>query len=508
MKHYRSRAVFKAYTQNQIMLLPPSLEELIEVNHPVRVVSQVIDRIDVEPLLKQYKGGGTSSYSPRMLLKVLVYSYLNNLYSSRKMEAALKENINFMWLSGMNKPDHNTLNRFRSQRLKDVLKEIFAQVVLLLVESGHISLQEIYTDGTKIEANANRYTFVWGKSIRNNKDKIAAQLKELWDYTQEVASEELKDNSSVEFSEIDAEKVKRTIVQIDKALKDKEVSPEVKKKLNYARKQWPERLEKYADQEEKLGKRNSYSKTDPDATFMRMKEDHLQNGQLKAGYNVQISTNNQFIVNYSHHQNPTDTTTLPKHIEQFRQLYNQLPHAVIADAGYGSEENYTKIKELGIDPFIKYNCFDRDQAKRLKTPYNDLFYEKAKDCYYCPTGKRIERIGNIKRITENGFVGNYARYQSVNCGNCPLSDQCPIGKKKGTMDVNHNLNLLKSQATELLNSEKGNYYRRKRGIDVEPVFGNIKQNKGFRRFLLKGLSKTEVETGLLAMAHNLSKLTA
>ena len=218
------------------------------------------------------------------------------------MEAALKENIQFMWLSGMNKPDHNTLNRFRSQRLKDVLKEIFAQVVMLLVESGHVSLQEIYTDGTKIEANANRYTFVWGKSIKTNKDKISAQLKELWNYAQEIASEELKDNSPVEFKEIDAEKVKRTIVQIDKALKDKEVSPEIKKKLNYARKQWPERLEKYADQEEKLGKRNSYSKTDPDATFMRMKEDHLQNGQLKAGYNVQISTNNQFIVNYSHHR--------------------------------------------------------------------------------------------------------------------------------------------------------------------------------------------------------------
>ena len=166
-----------------------------------------------------------------MLLKVLAYSYLNNLYSSRKMEAALKENIQFMWLSGMNKPDHNTLNRFRSQRLKDVLKEIFAQVVMLLVESGHVSLQEIYTDGTKIEANANRYTFVWGKSIKTNKDKISAQLKELWNYAQEIASEELKDNSPVEFKEIDAEKVKRTIVQIDKALKDKEVSPEIKKSL-------------------------------------------------------------------------------------------------------------------------------------------------------------------------------------------------------------------------------------------------------------------------------------
>jgi transposase len=122
MKHYRSRAVFKAYTQNQMMLLPPSLEDLIEVNHPVRVVSQVIDHIDVELLLKQYKGGGTSSYSPRMLLKVLVYSYLNNLYSSRKMEAALKENINFMWLSGMNKPDHNTLNRFSKSKAERCFK--------------------------------------------------------------------------------------------------------------------------------------------------------------------------------------------------------------------------------------------------------------------------------------------------------------------------------------------------------------------------------------------------
>jgi len=424
------------------------------------------------------------------------------------MEAALKENIQFMWLSGMNKPDHNTLNRFRSQRLKDVLKEIFAQVVMLLVESGHVSLQEIYTDGTKIEANANRYTFVWGKSIKTNKDKISAQLKELWNYAQEIASEELKDNSPVEFKEIDAEKVKRTIVQIDKALKDKEVSPEIKKKLNYARKQWPERLEKYADQEEKLGKRNSYSKTDPDATFMRMKEDHLQNGQLKAGYNVQISTNNQFIVNYSHHQNPNDTTTLPKHIEQFRQLYNQLPQAVIADAGYGSEENYTRIKELGIDPFIKYNCFDRDQNKGLKSQYHDLMYDKENDCYYCPTGKKKDRCGTTKKITENGFVGYYARYHSDNCEGCPLSGQCQVGKKKGTIEINHNLNHLRSEAIDLLNSKKGEYYRRKRGIDVEPVFGNIKQNKGFRRFMLKGLSKTEVETGLLAMAHNLSKLTA
>ena len=229
MKSRRNRVVFKDYNPNQIMLLPPSLEELIAPNHPVRVVSRIIDSIDVDTLLRQYKGGGTSSYHPRMLLKVLVYSYLCNVFSSRKMEGALKENIHFMWLSGMSYPDHNTLNRFRSDRLKDVLKEIFAQVVLLLVESGHVSLHEIYVDGTKIESKANRYTFVWGNAIKTSKIRIAQQLKSLWEYTQAVAKEELKDTEVIDFTEIGEEKVRQTINSIDQALKGKDIDPDVKK---------------------------------------------------------------------------------------------------------------------------------------------------------------------------------------------------------------------------------------------------------------------------------------
>jgi len=231
MKNRRNRVVFKNYSPNQAMLLPPSLEELIAANHPVRVVERIINNIDADCLLRQYKGGGTSSYHPRMLLKVLIYSYLCNVFSSRKMESALKENIHFMWLSGMSYPDHNTLNRFRSDRLKDVLKEIFAQVVLLLVESGHVSLHEIYVDGTKIESKANRYTFVWGNAIKTSKLRIAQQLKSLWEYTQQVAREELKDTETIDFTEIGEEKVKKTIDSIDQALKGKDIDPDVKKNL-------------------------------------------------------------------------------------------------------------------------------------------------------------------------------------------------------------------------------------------------------------------------------------
>ncbi len=215
------KVVFKSYITNQPFLLPPSLDELIEANHPVRVVNSVIDELNIDHLLKSYKGGGTSSYHPRMLLKVLIYSYLCNVYSSRKMEQCLKENIHFMWLSGMQQPDHNTLNRYRSERLEKVLKPIFAQVVEFLSQKGQVSLKEVYTDGTKIEANANRYTFVWGNSIKYNKNKMVSQLKELWSYTQQIAEEELKDSSEIKFESISAEEVKEQVEKIHEVLKKK-----------------------------------------------------------------------------------------------------------------------------------------------------------------------------------------------------------------------------------------------------------------------------------------------
>ena len=128
----------------------------------------------------------------------------------------------------MSYPDHNTLNRFRSERLNGVLKEIFSQVVMLLVDSGVISMNEVFLDGTKIEANANRYTFVWARSIKTNKEKIKNQIKELWAYAESVAKEELENNEPEHFEKIDEEQVKKTIETIDKALKGKDINKKVK----------------------------------------------------------------------------------------------------------------------------------------------------------------------------------------------------------------------------------------------------------------------------------------
>lgn len=268
------------------------------------------------------------------------------IYSSPKIEEAVCSNIHFMWLAGMIKPDHNTINRFRGQRLQKTLQPIFTQVVTLLCEEGLLNIKDLYTDGTKIEANANRYTFVWGKSIKTNKEKIKQQLNTLWQYAQSVASAEMDDTDPTTFDKIDAEKVTATIEKINEALKDKPVTKGVKQKFNYAKKHWPAALEKYDVQEKILGAgRNSYSKTDTDATFMRMKEDHMLNGQLKPAYNVQISTNNQYIASYSIHQNTTDTNTLITHLNKYEEQFNTLPDNNTTDAGYGSEENYQWLED-------------------------------------------------------------------------------------------------------------------------------------------------------------------
>ncbi|WP_406844377.1 IS1182 family transposase [Flavobacterium soyae] len=437
-----SKVVFKDYIPNQNVLFPPNLSELIDIKHPVRIVSNIVDGLDLKSLIHRYKPGGTSSYHPKMLLKVLVYGYLCNIYSSRKFEQALKENINFMWLSGMSQPDHNTINRFRSQRLNGQIKEIFTQIVLLLEREGIVNLKTAFVDGTKIEANANRYTFVWGKAIKKSKERIEQQLEELWNYAQSVAKEELKNTESVDFRAIDKEKVEAAINTINAVLKEKKVPSKVRQKLNYAKKNWPKNLEKYKQQEEILQNRNSFSKTDTDATFMRMKEDHMLNGQLKPAYNLQISTNKQFILHYSLHPNPTDTKTLSPHIDSFEKSYKKVPKELVADAGYGSQENYNLLKARKIKAFVKYNYFDRD----------------------CKT----------KQVTAS--------------------------------QNNPELAQIRQKAFDLLKTKRGEQLRKQRCHDVEPVFAQIKHNKGFKRFMLRGQNKAEVEIGLISIAHNLQKM--
>lgn len=505
-----AKIVFKNQTGNCPELFPENIFDKIPENHPVRLVNTVVDSLDITDILSKYKGGGTSAYHPRMMIKVLFYSYLSNVYSCRKIAKALTENIHFMFISGNSTPDFRTINDFRGKIVKDSIKNLFAEVVKMLVEMGYISLDVQYIDGTKIEAKSNKYTFVWRGSVEKWKEKLEVKINSI---LSDIESNILSDNQEINKEElpknINSDELKERLSILNKKLK--EPTKKVSKELQQLQDEHLPKLMKYEKDLKTLGDRNSYSKTDPDATFMRMKEDHMKNGQLKPAYNPQISTENQFITHVSIHQTPGDTTTLKSHLESFEEMYSKQSHEIVADAGYGSEENYEMLESKGVEAYVKYNYFHKEQKKKMKNnPFlaQNLFFNKEHDFYVCPMGQRMENIGQGKRFSTNGYESQVFYYQSKRCEGCPLRSQCHQAKGNRRIEVNHRLNELKQQAREKLMSEKGLEHRSKRPIEVEAVFGQLKSNNKFNRFTFKGLEKVELEFLLMSIGHNLRKMMA
>ena len=268
----------------------------------------------------------------------------------------------------------------------------------------------------------------------------------------------------------------------------------------------------YEDKLNTLGERNSYSKTDPDATFMRMKEDAMNNGQTKPGYNIQISTENQFITNYGIYWRPTDQGTLIPYLTSFSKRYGIQSEEVCADSGYGSEQNYNFMFGQNIVPYVKYNMFHaEDKRKYAKNPFlpQNMFYNEVEDYYVCPMGQHMNIIGNFKSVSDLGYVSVISKYRSQDCSKCPMRGKCYKGKSdRREIEVNHQANAFKKEVKELLWSEKGLKHRSNRPIEPEAVFGDIKFNHGFKRFRLKSNRKVKVEFGLVATAHNLRKYIA
>jgi len=482
----------KSYTQNEIPLFSYTLGELIPEDHKARVVNTVINNLDISGIMSKYKGGGTSSYHPRMLLKVITYSYLNNVYSGRKMESLLKENVVYMWLAGNNKPNFRTINLFRSERLDGAFDDIFSQIVVMLNEEGLVTLDTQYVDGTKIESVANKYTFVWRKRVEKDKARLESGIRSVLDEAERVLAEELEEEepaaeNSVEDinSRIDNLLSKMDKAGISKGKQRKAVEEVKKKKLP--------KLDEYEVQLERMGDRNSYSKTDPDATFMRMKEDHMMNGQTKPGYNAQISTENQFITNYGIFQRPGDTGTFIPFMESFKERYGKQSKTVVADSGYGSEQNYEYIDKNTMEGYVKYNMYHAEKKEGHRQDIfhpDNLFYNKEGDYYVCPMGQHMEKVNETESLSDLGYTYTKSVYQAKNCKKCPLRDSCNRAAGNRKIEVNHKNNAYRAKARELLDSEQGRYYRGRRSIEPEAVFGQIKHNHNFRRFHLKSLKKS------------------
>ena len=508
---------FRPYTTKQILLFPQRIDENIAEDDPVRLVNGLIDQLDLTSFRKLYKGYGRSPFHPRMMLKAVIYGYMNNVYSCRKIEERLKRDVHFIWLAGYEQPDFATINRFRN-RVKKEINAVFTQVVLLLAERGFVSLDVEYIDGTKIESKANRYTFVWRKTVEKNRARLLEKIRVLLEQIDEViaqdnASEQDKAEFTPELLHSMASELNAALAAEPKpTTKDEKEKHKERKKQAKELQEKADKLAEYDGHLEKLGDRNSYSKTDPDATFMRLKEDAMNNGQTKPAYNLQIGTENQFITDFMLFPNPTDTLTMIPFFSSYSSRYGRLPEESCADAGYGSEENYSFMDANGMEAYVKYNYFHKEQKKAFKDDIfrlENLYYNKDGDYYVCPMGQHMERTGTVHTKTESGFRTLTSVYRAKNCEGCPLRWGCYKGKEPArTVKANHQLMRYKQQARDRLTSEKGLKHRSNRPIEPEAVFGQMKYDMQYKRFRHFGKDKVDMDFAFFAIAFNIKKMIA
>ena len=508
---------FRPYSPNQTVLFPQRIDEDIAKNDPVRMVDALVESLNLEGFRKLYKECGRSPYHPRMMLKVILYAYMNNVYSCRRIERLLHRDIHYIWLAGYEKPDFITINRFRN-RVKKEINEVFTQTVLLLSAKGFISLNVEYIDGTKVESKANKYTFVWRKTVERNRERLMKRIHVLLGQIDDVIAREKSSGSNgvVEFTPAMltemAGELRNALEQVPKPSTKGEKAAQRKKRRQLEELEaHRDKLQEYDSHLDTLQERNSCSKTDRDATFMRMKEDAMRNGQTKPGYNLQLATENQFITNFALFPNPTDTLTMIPFLQSFSSRYGRLAHTVVADSGYGSEENYRFMAENGMEAYVKYNCLHMEQRPRFRPdPFKaeNFHYDEEHDCCICPMGQKMRRTGNRHVKTASGYVSESAKYRAVRCEGCPLRCRCFKAKGNRTIELNHRLRKYRQNAKELLCSEEGLKHRGRRCIEPEAVFGQIKYNMNYKRFRHFGKDKVFMDFAFLAIAFNIKKMCA
>ena len=512
----------KNYTLNQSgyqLKLPLNIETIIPENDSVRLLSQFVEEMDLTDLYSTYDR--INSLSPRTLSKIVLYSYINGDYSSRSMELNCKRDINFMFLlEGHKAPDHSTLARFRSLHFAPCSKRILAEVTNILFDMGEISGENIFIDGTKIEACANKYTFVWKKAVTKNQAKLLIKIA---DFVAEC--EEVYDIKIVYGNTIKMKHVKRLRKRLLKLCKEENITfvHGIGKRKSPLQKSF-ETLDKYLDKLKeynqkiyKCGSRNSYSKTDQDATFMRMKEDAMMNGQLKPAYNLQHGVDSEYITWLTVGPQPTDTTTLIPFLKDAEQYLKFKYKNIITDAGYESEENYLFLEGNGQIAFIKPANYEISKTRKYKNDIgkiDNMKYNEEGDFYTCKNDKKlvVDHIRHSKSKT--GYVSEKTIYKCENCAGCPHKSGCikgnnckiPLEKRIKTLQVAKTFIEQRKADLERIVSDEGKLYRMNRSIQAEGSFGDIKQDMQFRRYLTKGKANVLAESTLLAIARNINKL--
>ena len=509
----------KNYTelgQTYQLVLPLSLEGLVPEDDSVRLLSHELEELDYALLYQAYSAKGRNpAVDPKTMFKILTYAYSQTIFSTRKIETACKRDINFMWLlAGQKAPDHSTIARFRTGFLAEACEDLFYQMVRRLGGMGELSKETVFIDGTKLEACANRYTFVWKKSVGKWEEKMFGRIQD----AVQLLNREYIQSFSVS-KETRTEDLQRIMDFLDRYCREHAVVfvHGRGKRKSIQQKYW-ELFRRFLDRQllydlhhSRFGERNSYSKTDVDATFMHMKDDHMRNAQLKPGYNVQIGVDSEYIVAADIFQDRNDVWTLVPFLKRMKEKLGFCYPSVTADSGYESEEGYSYLREEKQTPYIKPQTYEKWKKRSFKKDISkreNMGYDKEADVYTCHAGKHLIPVGIKKQRSKSGYQSEVTIYECEDCSGCPYKEKCTRAKGNKRLYVSKSFIEKRQESYENILSETGILYRMNRSIQVEGAFGVLKSDYEFQRFLLRGKTKVKLEILMLCMGYNINKLHA
>ena len=532
---------------------------------PVYTLKKVMEDLDFSGLLANCSDKGRTGYNPIMMYAVVTYANMRGVRSVDRIVELCERDLAFIWLTRGQKPKRDAFYEFKGKKLtSEILDDLNYQFLRRLQKEGLVTLKELFIDGTKIEANANRYTFVWRGTINYHLagllDSIELNFSRYNTFLQENGYRQKYDIGNAQMFVIEGMDKVRSVIEKNrkrKLSKHKKLanntvieidncSPleilKLQKNLNtiasgegiefvYGKgKRKPEiqqlyeelehlgqRLMGYKECFEIMGKdRNSYSKTDLEATFMRMKEDHMLNGQLKPAYNVQIAVENYFIVHGYVSNDRTDYNTLIPVLEKHQKAFGNVLEEVTADSGYCSEKNLLYLKEKGIESYIKLQDHEKRKTRAYAediSKYYNMKVEVFEDeqFYICHDGRELRHI-RTETKEQNGYTQTFEVYGCADCSGCEHKARClyKYNAEKDTernkiMKINEQWEELREKSHANIQSERGILKRQTRSIQTEGHFGDIKENENFRRFNYRSADKVYKEFMLYAIGRNINK---
>jgi len=503
--------------------LPLNLETVIPSDDSVRLLSQFVEEMDLTALYATYERIRNHAASPKQMLKIVLYAAMNRMYSSRDIETACRRDINFMFLlEGMPAPDHATIARFRSLHFSECSTDYLAQMSQWLYLNGEISGHDIFIDGTKIESRANKYTFVWKKAVTKNLAKLQDKAIALVEECEELYGIRVVYDGKVSLHKL--KKLRKKLYALKKAEGLSFVHGPGRRKTQLQKsiellEEYSEKLKEYIKKLYVCGDRNSYSKTDPDATFMRMKEDAMLNGQLKPAYNLQHGVDSEYIVWLDISRRPTDTATLIPFLKKMEEKLGFKYTNIVADAGYESEENYLFIEENGQVAFIKPANYEISRTRKYKNDigrFENMAYDAENDTYTCKDGRILAACETRKRKTVSGYIRESTCYACTDCSGCPHKSACikgnncrtPLEERNKRIEVSRKFMEKRTECLERITSDEGVQLRMNRSIQAEGSFSETKDGMGFRRYMCTGIRNVTTESVIVAMARNINKLHA